>query len=400
MNRIIASLAIVVTGICSFADGQTPITRQITLTEQDSAYLNRFEGMGYPSIESRVWLDVCALNRWRYPDSNLIQPGDVIFLPLGMQYVVESGGRDHMWRASAHFSERVVRPYITTARFSSYLQSVLDSVDRESSGNKQKEGSWSNLVLAIILVLLIGVILLIWLWVIIANSEKNKREGSFIKSPPDFHTAADSQVRPIAEQALRRVLGGEFEIIGEIERGTLNGVFTVFFANGSRRTETYKDEEGFRARIRFANGTERVLACRWECFNPCWSAKDAKFNGTFTPVGDKPKEVAKISPEQASHLSANIRDIKADLKPIAPIADVIPENAEPSSISPAPSVSTTSPDASPKAEAPMSSEKLRLTKFQVSADKGLNLEGDITVTVEELQAIVKQIVEGSKDEAK
>lgn len=391
MNRSMILLVLVL-AVAGAMSAQALVTSQIILTKEDSLYLEQFQGHAYGEIVPKVWLRVCELNREQYPDSNLVQPGDVITLPLRLQYVAEAGGGDHMWRASKHFSSDVVVPYLVQG-FATDLDAI---VQKEATESETKYSDsvpfWKWLV---VVAFIVGIFWILWMLLLGTYGRKDTREPAtfppFTSRPPDFDAAADSQIQPVASEALGRTFGRNFEIVGEIERGWINGTLIVFFADGTRRTEKYQNEEGFRAKLRFADGTERVVVSRWHCFNPCWSASDADFNGTFTPQAEgKPQEILPISESQASHLSENIRDIAAGREPIAPVAEVVPGANSVPKPSPLPQ----------QAESPKSAEKLRLTKFQVSADKGLNLEGDITVTVEELQAIVKQIVGGAKDETK
>lgn len=392
MNRFLAFVVLTLIGVAVVApvNAQAPIVSQIVLTKEDSLYLEQFQGRAYGEIVPKVWLRVCELNRERYPDSNLVQLGDVITLPLGLQYVAKAGDGDHMWRASKYFSSDVVVPYLMQG-FATDLDALVQGKTTESAEKYNGPVSLSKWL--VVVALIAGIFWLLWTVLIKTYGRKDAREPakfpSFTSRPPDFDAAADSQIQPVASEALGQTFGQNFEIVGEIERGWINGTLVVFFADGTRRTEEYRNEEGFRAKLRFTDGTERVVVSRWHCFNPCWSASGADFNGTFTPQGEgKPHEIPPISESQASHLSQNIRDIAAGREPIAPVAEVIPG---------ANSVPTPSPLLQ-QTEGPKPAEKLRLTKFQVSADKGLNLEGEIPLTVEELQAIVKQIVENSKDE--
>lgn len=359
----------------------------------EGKYLEQFRGKFYHEIVPQVWLEVCRLNREQYPDSNVVRVGDVIKLPLGKHYLVssEATGNDHMWRASQYFVDMVITPYLVSNRESD-SSVVRERAVEQKSTSRPLFDSMLDWLLLIIMVLLVIVIVA----VVVIKTMKLTKGQSFVKFPPDFESAADSQVRPIATQALGNAFGSGFEIVGEIERGVMNGTLTVFFADGRRRTEEYENEPGFRARLRFADGTERTVVCRWACFNPVWSASDAEFNGTFTPTGGKPEEIFPITESQANHLTANILDIKEDREPMAPIAEVIPTVEAVSASRSTEKASPVSASEEPKQDVKL----LKLSKVQFSREKGLNLEGDIPITIDDLNALISKVQGESKEVVK
>lgn len=382
MNRFFVLLALV----AAFAVTAGAQVSGFDQLAAEGAYLEQFRDVPADKVVGKVWLDICVMNRAQYPDSNLVQPGDVIRLPLGRPYVAKrERGTDHMWQASLYFVNEVVAPYLIGERSLIPLEGAV-----QSNTSRPLVDSWDDRALLIIFFL---AVVLLAAWMLYRANRIGERPKAatppppFVATPLDFQSAADTQVRPVATEALGRTFGRNFEIIGEIVRGWINGRLTVFFADGSRRTEEYENEEGFQARLHFSDGTERTVVSRWQCFNPVWSASDVEFRGTFTPAeSGKPEEIPQISESQVAHLSQNIQDLAAGREPVAPVAAVVPESfpATPPSISPSTATSASE-------ETKRDGEIMRLTKLQFSTDKGLNLEGNIPLTVEELKELISKV---------
>lgn len=313
-------------------------------------YMEGFRDLEINKMIDKIWLEVLDLNK-DYPDPDFIQPGDIIKLPLHYKFVAknEPVGADHMWSASEWFADRVIMPY---------LEGAITEQKEKTLGYRV----WWVWLFSFILILLSVILFFSLLF-------RSRERRAFVSKPPPFD-APDSNIRHISEQVLGNVFGDRgLEIVGEIERGHINGTQVVFYANGTRRIENFEDEPGYRARIRFFNGNERIVVSRWECFNPCWSAASAHFRGTFTPLAGEPEEIPEIFPEEAENLSARIRDLATTRQQ---------EEPEP----------TTPP---PTPEATPADKKIKFTKVQFSFDKGLNLEGDFSLTVKELKALIVQI---------
>lgn len=369
MNRIIVVLFVVL----ALAALAAPVLAQAPqLAPADSSYLEQFRGKSFGEIVPKVWLEVCAMNRAQYPDSNLVFPGDVIALPLGKQYVAKPGGTDHMWQASTYFSNEAVMSYLLGDTAVPVVTQPVQVVEEESKSGSSNFGLWVLIVAALV----VASLYLFRFW-------RSKRKP-FVKHPPDFRAATDAQVRPVAEAALGRAFGQGTQIIGRIERGTISGRQVIFFGGGPHTTETYRNEPGYRARVRFQDGTETSVVSRWSCFNPVWSAVWAEFEGTFTPEGGQPEAIERISDAQAAHLGVAMQEIASGREPTVSVSTIIPGRQ------PAP-VAGPTPAPPAAAVAEEREEKLHLTKVQISSEKGLNLEGDIPLSVEELKELIAQV---------
>jgi len=346
-----------------------------TLTSADSSYLESLRGKTFAQQVAAVWLTTCQLNKNRFRDINMVQPGEDILLPLNRHYVAKQSPRstDHVWMGSTYFVNEVVNPYLenkntATAPKADTLQPVTKKRDY-SLGGFIKFAGFMLLVIAAI-----GFII----WLIVSISKKIINRRSFVKNPPDLN-APDAQVRPLAEQALRATYGRDFQIVGEVERGVANGEQTMFNNDGSAEVIEFRSEPAFRARIRFNNGTEKLVVCRWSCFNPCVNRTDSAFKGTFTPDGGVPEMIENLSEKEVRDTQENIRRIARNEAPILNIP---------------------APPAPIKEVKVKTDNRMHLTKLQISSEKGITLEGtDIPLTVAELQKLVIE-VKGMKQEEK
>ncbi|MFH0806167.1 MAG: hypothetical protein V1885_00335 [Candidatus Brennerbacteria bacterium] len=377
MNRIIVLLAFVVAACAVTAEAQV-------LTSADSSYLEQFRGKLYREIVPKVWLDVCALNRAQYPDSNLVSVGDTIALPVGKQYVAGLEEGNHMWQASGYFTDMVVMPYVLSEVGTSFEEIVR--VAQQPSERSALRARALLFALSIIALLVAAILWLDW---------SVKRRRPFATMQPTFRGGSDEQVRSAAERALTGTFGRGFEIVGPIERGVINGRQTVFFASGRHENETFRGEPGYRARLRFQDGSEALVVSRWSCFNPVWSAEGVRFRGTFTPQGGRPEEIPVISTAQANHLGGAIREVVSGREPATPASMFVPDR-QPAPIPANPRPSGT-PSAPTSEEPKQDGKLLKLTKVQFSRDKGLNLEGDIPISIEDLNALITKVQGETKD---
>lgn len=331
---------------------------------QDNSYLEKFREMPLDRLIPAVWLDVCDLNRVKYPDLNCIQPGDTILLPLGLFTIAQPGGGDHLWSAAQSFAHSKVAPFLggyvvpDSPRVSPMNPTQSEPDEPEVTGKLQR-----LFPLLILLVIIAGV----YAWWLSSRSR-----NSFVRRPPDFRQASDAAVTPVAESALQTALGRGVQIVGPVERGFINGEQVMFYANSSSRRETYVNEPGFRARVRFPNGQERTVVCRWACFNPCWSASDSSFRGTFLPQGAQTAQ--QIPAISNAGVDAVLRTISAGEGNVSP--EMIPETDS------AAAVSTVLPAAE---------GKMRLTKLQITDGKGVIIEGDFEISVGEVHDMLYQI---------
>lgn len=116
---------------------------------------------------------------------------------------------------------------------------------------------------------------------------------------PDFNTGSVSEVRVATADAIQNIYHQPFEIVGDVIRGLVDGTMIVWDAFGNRTVTTFFMEPGFRAVIRFTeSGKVIVVYCKWSCFNPLVSARDAEFRGKFYPMADNTVEDIPTMPEQ------------------------------------------------------------------------------------------------------
>lgn len=376
---------LVLAAMLALLAGATPLVAQ-PMNAADSSYFEQFRGLEFSQIVDKVWLWTCATNREYFPDSNRVLPGEVIKLPRNVLYVAKpNGGQDHMWQASLHFTNEYILPYLEGGTVKPIPGQTPSNKVPSQNIVEDKDWLWwvIGLLIFIILVLVASIFK-------DKAREKEVNNPPFLATPPDLH-APDAEVLPAAEASLRQSLGRGFQIVGAVERGTLNGEQTMFFSNGTHRTEHFHNEPGFRARVRFDDGTERQIVARWSCFNPVWGAKDAKFEGTFTPNDGQAQPVPVLSAEQTATIARNIQRVNTGV-PVTAQPSTVPETPAPKAPETAqPKVEEPQPPASPT---PDGTKRMKLAKLQFSTEKGLNLEGEIPVELEELKSIIALVQQG------
>ncbi len=376
-------LATLVVGTVLFA--QPPWDRP-TLSTSDVSYLEQYRSMSGTERISKAWLDIKGRNSYLHPNPDVVMPGDEILLPIGFgPYMAKAGGKDHMWRAAEYYVATYVEPYLNGTVPANMAESPQkpDSVKVEVPVIVPTYMNWweRNWLLLLIMLLVASIV---WL----ANRKKQAKppeevpSTNFVDDPPDFYQTSDPGVTSLAQSSLQRALGRGITVIGTPERGFITGEQDIFYIDGECKTEHFDNEPGFRARIKFPDGQERLVVCRWACFNPCWSSASAVFRGTFRVMNsDVAETIPTISQDGMVAVTESIAGGENDLT-----ADALPESpkqAEPSA---------TSDPTQPK--------KLRVTKLMASQDKGLTLEGDCEVTIDEVYNLLYQVTGRHPDELK
>lgn len=358
-----------------------PITA-VELSPSDSAYLEQYRIMDGDQRIARAWRHTVGRNSYSYPNPDSVLPGDELLTPLGTYCIAESGGTKHMWRAAELFVATIVNPY-----FNGTLPTPpLPEPDTLISGDTAVvvAGDSSDLTA---IYWLAGILILVALGILLfsryndrqrkqmeddARAETAKREydRKFVPEPPDFKTVSTDEANRTATTAAQSVFGRGVEIVGDIERGYITGTQVMFNADGTSCTETFSNEPGYRATVRFADGTERLVVCRWACFNPCYSSTGAEFTGTFRPSGSKTaEEIPRITADQTTALEQSIKGSEDVLT-----ADDVPQTEQ--QIEEAAETS----DATPEADG-----KLHLTEVMISKDKGVKVVGpSVILTFDEL----------------
>ncbi len=364
-----------------------PITG-VTLSPSDSVYLEGYRHLSHERQIALAWLHVKGRNSYSYPNPDLVMPGDTLLIPLGNYYVARSGGTDHMWNAAALFVAKIVRPYldgvlpvvVPTPTVDS--STVSDTMAAVNTHDGLRIPWWGYVLLGLIL---LGIALFAWYnsrsqrhneETATSEREQYERSLKFVPDPPSFKKAADDEVVRTADEAAKRAFGRGVQVIGPVERGYISGEQQMFNANGTHRFETFANEPGYRARVRFANGTERLVVCRWACFNPVYSLADAEFTGTFRPEGSSvAQEIPRISGMQTSMLYNSINGSEREFT-----ADDLPDTTD-----------GHSQEASKPATTSSTPGKHSFTKLMVSKEKGLTAEGDIQLSTNELYNVLYQV---------
>lgn len=341
---------------------------------RNDSYLEQFRGVSHERVVAMVWLDVKKLNEVTHPKPDFVLPGDTLLVPMGMKYVAQTTGTRHMWRAAEVFNASVVQPYL--AGDTALVQSSLIPASVATNFATTSEGNLSPLAWVIIIVAIVLALWAWWVWLTYQGRQRRK----FVRRPPDFHSAIDPMVDAYAREAIGTAFGRQVQVVGPIQRGYVSGELTMLNRDGTTSRERFNNEEAWQARVRFADGHERVVVCRYSCFNPLWSVQDAQFSGTFRPVGSTTsEEVPRISPEQ---VVAVTRTTRGSDQPLSS-AD-LPGAVEPAS------------PATPTTEGPLvavagEDGRVRLTKMQVFDKGGFTIEGDLPLTVEQLTNLAYQL---------
>ncbi|MFA6099087.1 MAG: hypothetical protein WCV50_06155 [Patescibacteria group bacterium] len=389
---------LVMVALAFFATGAGSQYVAAVPTPADSSYLEQFVGKPYSVNQSRVWLDICALNRDRFPDSNKVQPGDTIRMPLGKTYVAQSGAADHMWTASVSFMGSEVMPYLMG--FWSYTHAAKP--DTQPNAPKTTTtvvqatnyGWWCWQIVGLIIVggIIIAILLL--------NRNRKRNEESaksaseqlernrrFVPDPPDFEHSQERVVAAHAEDALRRTLGPNFKRVGPVVKGKANGTLTAINADGTTQTQQFNDELAYAMDVEGPDGTRFRLFCRWGCFNLVAGSVGASFVGTFSPIdGSTPMIVPAMTSELIDKITQKVRGDDIELS-AAEFPGAVTAEVTPTIVTPVKTAADAIVTDKPKSDGIM-----RFTKVQLSAEKGINLEGDdICLSVDQLFELVYQV---------
>lgn len=388
MRNILAVLAVVAVVLTSFGVGETQLVR-------NDSYLEKFRDIDSTRIVSVAWNDIKGLNESTHPNPDLVLPGDVLQVPLGYSYEAQPNGVNHMWRAAVLFDSLVIQPYLKGVSSTNVPQVInkLDSMKIVADTDDDGMPLWPAILICAVVAGVIAAMILM--------SRKADRDRKFVPNPPNFKGCDPEQVTPVAQNALRRTLGPGITVVGPIESGIINGEMVMFNADGTSETVTFKDEPGFRTRVRFPDGQVRTVVCKWGCFNLCMSRMDARFTGTFRPRNAKSADVIPMA--DTTTVRAIEESIKGGEQTLSP--DVLPKTEHDSvqektasegpkkdeSPDAAPSTATGKPDAEP---APATS-KMRFTEIQVSPDR-VTLKGEFDMDFGELMKVLNREAPDSK----
>ncbi|MFH1235421.1 MAG: hypothetical protein V1685_00595 [Parcubacteria group bacterium] len=298
-------------------------------------------------------------------------------MPLGLCYIAQRGGTNHMWKAAQLFATSVVVPYLNgdTVTVTPPLTPAKDSTPAVVASGMNISPLGLVIIAAIVLALCAW-----WVW----STHQGQQRRKFVRRPPSFQSATDPMMDFYAREALTTAFGRHVQVVdGSIRRGYITGELIMLNRDGTTSRVRFDHEEGWEARVLFPDGHERVVYCRQRCFNPLWGLEDAQFSGTFQPIDSTatPVGIPRISPEQVAAVSRTTRGSDQPLSS----ADL------PGAVEPAPIPTTT-----PKAEGPLAAVAgtdgtLRLTKMQVFDGGKFTIEGDMPLTVEQLINLAYQL---------
>lgn len=347
---------------------------------RNDAYLDQFRNVGQEKVVSEVWLDICGMNRDSYPDSNRVLPGDTIQVPLGLCYIAQRGGTNHMWKAAELFSASVVVPYLNgdTIGVTSPLIATNDSIPAVVAAE-------ANLLLPwIIVAAIVLAVITFAAW----NAYQGSQRRKFVRRPPDFRSAQDDMMSAHAREALTTAFGRHIQVVGPIRRGYITGELIMLNRDGSTSRERFDNEPGWEGRIRFEDGHEAVVVCRQSCFNPLWSATGAQFSGTFRPI-DSPTsvEIPRITSEQISAVTRTVRGSDQPLRPADLPGAVKPELTVPTAAAP----TATSAPTPESVITVVEDGTVEMTEMQVFPNGGVTFKGTMRLPLGKMQEILYQM---------
>jgi len=239
------------------------------------------------------WLETVNINT-QFPDPDKIKIGDTVKVSVENKTIifVADSSLNSQWA-------------VTVAAIREMAVDKQAPISVTVVPKKNNEKMFWYLIYAI-LVLLFLTIVIAWLLYVrskdqhellvgaeeLLNSNSNSTPlvvsgPPILENVPDFSSATEKEIYLAAESAISNTFKGRnFEIIGEVERGVINGKMKIFFADGSSQVEKFKNEPGYRTIIHFLDSEKtKKVVWRSSCFNPLWSANDAQFYGTFFPKG-------------------------------------------------------------------------------------------------------------------
>lgn len=405
---VLGVLAVIITAGFRVSQSEDPSPRKTysmfeRISREDSLYLEQYRlesygGLARHEVVPKIWLEIKALNKERYANPDLVMPGDTILLPLGMIDVARFGGQDHMWRSAEVFFDHVVIPYVT-GEPSPGIPDDTHAKDPMQEASTQSF-SWQ----AVLAWLGVASVLMTIAWVLTRSKSARK---NFVQRPPKFRGSKDGIVQGTAQDALQTAFGRGIRIIGPVVRGFITGRQRMFNRDGTTEVVDFKNEPGFQALVRFDNGQERLVVCRWSCFNPCYNCVGAEFNGTFTPVDSNTSEPLPVMrPENVGALQQSIMHPTMPIKTSdlpgrpSPTAsnEAAPVVATPET--PVSEVPTTDPKSpvnevsaarpTEEAAAPTGEVMLRFKELQISNGR-LTANGDLAMSFRQFSDLIGQV---------
>ncbi|MDO8469452.1 MAG: hypothetical protein Q7S84_00335 [bacterium] len=366
MNRIISLLLALMLVLVTSVMAQIS-ERPAVLTEKDSLYLEQFRGMVNPI--PTVWVDVKTLNWEHFPKPDLVYPGQVIDLPLGMTYRAQQGGTDHMWKGSQKFIDQVVLPY-TNGRYNPKSIEAPIVRQKPDSSTMRYEVSAADtpawFLWVVMTVFVLAMLFILWKVVL-----RDKIFPSFVKSSPDRYR---HQFTTEAQRMVTEAFGAGTKIAGEIVYGVINGHQWMLHKNGKWLKHEFKKEKGFKAVVEFSNGSKRVVYCCEKCFNPVFGdINDVReFKGTFVPADVGPAEVIPaMAYSQRRSLQMMIANGTQNEEAILATLPEVPKQEVRATAVPV----TMEPKVEQPASEANTEDVMEVSNFQFSLDKGLTVTG-------------------------
>lgn len=354
-------------------------------TPNDSAFVGQFKGMYYEQVLNKVWNEVKDLNKIKYPNPNLVQPGDTLYMPLGQIHVVKDirnhdGRHDCMWDAAELFMWNTIFPIQNGTYHAPQSTAPKSDTAKVTAPAATKDDAQLFLDmlpwLAVISVCIVLSILLLGRRK--STPEPEEPSNAFCDNPPDFETASDEEIHDAVQASVNRALGRNFEVL-EVVPGLITGLQTVTFSNGTTRDEEFNNVQGYRARVRDKKtGRERDLYGQQICMNPLGTSVASEFSGTFTPDDDTlpPSRIPFLENEQVDVINRHQTEGTE-----VTIDDLPGEDIEPAAETVITSTLT-----------PTADGRLHITKLQVSPERGMTIEGsEIAITIEDLHSLLYQV---------
>ncbi|MCM2338918.1 MAG: hypothetical protein NDI62_00450 [Burkholderiales bacterium] len=319
------------------------------------------------------WLEIKNINP--SPNHDSLDVGDTIFVSLGGEktfYIADPIEVNSKWAAAVKALREKTGNY-------------KDSPTFKISHKKEDDSA-----MLILLILLCATIIALIAERIRKQSqiaeaavvETSVQAGPpMIDEAPAFETITKEQMRKDIELVTTRTFHRKFRIIGEVLKGWITGRFVSFFADGSNVVSNFKNEPGYLAYVLFEGEEElKQMVCQAACFNPLYTAVDAEFDGIFLIQNEKELEtgsiinVDRISPEEIKQISHGITMPQEEIN----LEEMADERVS------APVVETKEKSVSEsKVESVM-----KITRLQISYEKGLNVEGEFSMEMKEFKDIL------------
>lgn len=324
----------------------------------------------------QLWLQICQFNRSTRPlntigkpDSNAWQPADTMWIPGGYVIVTDS---------IARYPYMVAQGILT-----GHAAVVWDSVEAANQlpvGVTKDRFPWLFVICAAA-----------FFGMLVYLAYRQRRRQAAVNFPPfvpaeqipNFMTASTQNTTHLVDRVLNR-LG--LQRVGDSELGFVrNGQQKVYFAGASAQVFHFDNEKAWRVMVQFPNGKQEYLYARYSCFNPMVGATGAgKFKGAWVPIGQGAPEQMAQSVEAERYLDTATATPEATAASTS-VTDVTARKPETVDQAPKAEIKTAPATEVKRARTPL---MVHLTKFQVSKDKGLNMEGEIDLPVKDLKDLV------------